>query len=229
MIIKEDLVFRDQLLKQIGEREFSERSGVHSSDLIYCLNKQALKKLDPQPNTDEEILKFSLGWSTQRWLTGEEDDEQGIEVDGIIVTPDKYLDGEPWELKATYQSSTKPIEENVHWVRQVMAQCYVTKCLRAKLSRLEIMGNWKWVYKPKTPEKIAETVAQFGENWMEHPTLKAWSLEFTQAELDAFWSWMRQRRDAYLSILETKKLLPKGVAVAKGQEFECGWCGRDCA
>jgi len=91
MKILPDLEFRAQILKQIAEREFYERKGTHGSDLIYCLNKQALRKLKPIPNTDEEILTFSIGWATQRWLTGATRDVPEIEKDGIIVTLDALV------------------------------------------------------------------------------------------------------------------------------------------
>lgn len=91
MNIVEDLVFRAQLLQRIGDREFKERTGVHCSDLIYCLNKQALRRIHPTANTEREILLFSLGWATQRWLTSQAEDEPEKEVDGIIVTCDALV------------------------------------------------------------------------------------------------------------------------------------------
>ncbi len=249
MKITVDKTFRADLLKRIADREFSERTGIHITDIIFCLNKQGLRRLHPQPNSDGQLLLFSLGWSTQRWLTGQDKDLPEKEVDGIKVTLDalagEHVVGEkspasfaqagyapsmtvhkgiPWELKASFQSNTKPIEDNLHWVRQVMAQCYVTGTTTAYLTRLEIMGNWKWVYKPSKPEKIAELVAQFGEHWDEHPTLTAVRLEFDQKELDDFWAWAKHRRDQFKSVLDTGKLLPKAEAIASGMSFECDAC-----
>lgn len=83
--------FRAELLKKIEQREFRERTGVHCSDLIYCLNKQALRKLYPKPTNDDTLLLFSLGYSTQRWLTGQDRDVPEKEVDGIIVTLDALV------------------------------------------------------------------------------------------------------------------------------------------
>lgn len=240
MKISEDPQFRAQILRQIAEREFYERKGTHGSDLIYCLNKQALRKLKPMPNTDEQILTFSIGWSTQRWLTGTFEPDKEYEVDGIVVTPDMILmggnktyynneipvsigwenphpDGFPWELKATYQSANKSIEDNIHWMRQLMAECYVTGTTTAILSRFEIMGDWKNIFGNKKDS----------EPWR-RPTLGAWRVEFTQEELDRFWEWMLDRKMRYENLLagypETGLLLPKIVALASGQEWECGWC-----
>jgi len=221
--ITSDPDFRAQILKQIAEREFYERKGTHGSDLIYCLNKQALRKLKPIPSTDEQILTFSVGWATQRWLTGTFEPDKEYEVDGIVVTPDQmmvsYRDKErmPWELKATYQSGNKAIEENIHWMRQLMAECYVTGSTTAILSRFEIMGDWKFVFGKKEEKATAK-----------RPTLSAWRVEFTQEELDSFWEWMKDRKMRYENLLagypETGLLLPKVVALASGQEWECGWC-----
>lgn len=226
MNITPDPEFKAKLLEKIAQREFSERTGTHITDLLYCLNKQAMRRLSPKPNSAGQLLLFSLGWSTQRWLTGKDEDEPEREVDGVKVTLDAVDEGNPWELKATYQANTKPIEENIAWVRQVMAQCYVTGTKVAHLSRLEIMGNWKWVYKPKTPVKLAEIIATFGENWEEHPTLTAVRLEFTQKELDEFWAWAKHRRDQFEGVLKSKKLLPKLEAIASGMAFECDYCDR---
>ena len=88
MQIIEDPQFRSLLLKRIAEREFSDRQGTHCSDLIYCLNKQALRRLLNPPSSEHEVLLFSLGWSTQRWITGQSEDVPEVIVDGIAVTPD---------------------------------------------------------------------------------------------------------------------------------------------
>lgn len=221
MEIVEDKVFRLWMLEKIATREFKERTGVHQSDLVYCLNKQALRKLKPLPNTDEEVLIFSIGWATQRWLTGQAEDEPEKEVDGITVTLDALIDDVPWELKATYQSAGKAIEENIHWLRQIMSQCYVTGTTAAYLSRFEIMGDWKWVFGKKEEKAVAK-----------RPTLHCFRLEFSKAELAHFWQgFMIPRRGLYVQILETGKLLPPAIALASGQEWECGWCayrGKEC-
>jgi len=229
MKITNSQAFKEKLLQKIADREFQERTGVHQSDLIYCLNKQVLRKLKPAPNTERELLLFSLGWATQRWLTGQDKDEPEKEVDGIIVTCDAMSGIDegvvPWELKCTFQSSGKPIEENTHWIRQLMAQCYVTGTTTAYLSRLEVMGGWTWVWNMRAkPEKIAKLVAEKGENWDAHPTLSVIKVEFAQDELDRFWAWLKERRDLYLEILSSEKLVAPAYALASGMTFECDYC-----
>lgn len=225
MEIRSDPEFAKQLLEIIAQREFRERVGIHSTDLVYCLNKQYLRKACPKESTAEEVLHYSLGWSTQRWLTGSFEPETEFEVDGITVTPDTLVAlgvteglAIPWELKATYQSSNKPIIENLHWVRQICSQCYVTGTTTAKLSRLEICGNWKSIFGKKEEKNLPEN---------SKPTLSAWELVFTQEEVDRNWEWMKQRRDQYLEIQRTGVLLPRSIAVAEGQAWECGFCVYD--
>jgi len=221
MNIRKDPKTRRKLLDSIAQREFHERIGVHGSDLVYCLNKQALRKLCPAEQTDEETLIFSLGWSTQRWLTGTFDPEAEYTIDGITITPDSDIGGCPWELKATYQSSSRPIEENVHWIRQIMSQCCVTDSTVATLSRLEIMGDWGWVFGRKG---LTKEESKLFKKQSKHPTLSAYILEFSKEELDAHWEWMKQRRDLYVKILETRQLQPKIIALASGSGWECDYC-----
>lgn len=237
MNITEDQSFRADLLQKIAQREFQERTGVHCSDLIYCLNKQALRRFKPLPIDDATLLLFSLGWATQRWLTGESEDEPETEVDGIIVTLDattrepkgSLTPGHaflcPWELKATFQSNTRPIEENIHWIRQIMAQCYVVDSRAAYLTRLEIMGDWKSIFKPKGFKDWSDEEQEKFQTEHRKPTLSAYRLEFTREELDRNWGWLRDRRLLFLQVLDTQKLLPKVIAIPSGQEWECGWCG----
>lgn len=224
MEITEDLGFRAELVKRIANREFSERTGVHQSDLVYCLNKAALRKIQPQEDTDQETLMFSIGYATQRWLTGQDKDAPEKEVDGIKVTCDALEGSIPFELKCSYQSSNKNIEENTAWLKQIQAQCYVQDSLIAYLSRFELMGDWKGIFKPKeyktyTPEEKA-TYAK------EHPrpTLHAYRLEFTKEEIERNWAWLRQRRELFLQVIETGELLPKVQALPSGQGWECDWC-----
>jgi len=211
--ITRDLEFEGLLIWRIALREFEERTGIHCSDLVYCVNKSALRKLKPVPTKVEEVLIWSLGWATQRWLTGEKADADSIVVDGISVTPDVLIDSVPWELKATYQSSSKPIVENLHWLRQIMAQCYVSGSLVAYLSRFEIMGNWGWVYGKKEEKALSK-----------HPTLSAYKLAFTQQELENNWNQLVLRRDLYQELLDGAPLLPRVIALMDGADWECSYC-----
>jgi len=214
MILTEDNEFKGQLIAKIAEREFTERTGIHSSDVNYCLNKSAMRKLFPLPVDEDDLLLFSMGWSTQRWLTGKEEDAPSLTKDGITVTCDVIkTDGSPWELKSTYQSSKRPITDNTHWFRQIMAQCFVTGATSAHLSRLEIMGDWSFPKKGSTERP-------------KHPTLHAYRLEFTPEELARNWEWMQERKGLLQKLLDGGELLPKVIALPPAQEYECERCPR---
>jgi hypothetical protein len=222
MQITPDPEFRKVMLDKIAQREFHERKGIHQSDLTYCLNKQALRRLDPRPITDSDLLLFSLGYMSQRWLTGQDNDMPEEEQDGITVTLDSTWENIPWELKATFTNSTKSVEENLPWLRQIMAQCYITGKTTAKLSRLEIMGNWKSIFGKKEEKDLPDN---------RKPTLSTWRLEFTVDELCRNWEWLLSRKRQFEEILSTGKLLPMAVAVPSGQQYECERCvyrGNSC-
>ena len=126
-----------------------------------------------------------------------------------------------WELKATFQSSTKAIEENDSWLAQIKAQCYVTGVRTASLSRLEIMGNWKSIFGKKEEKGLPEN---------QKPTLHAFKLEFTQEELEDNWIWLVSRAELFKEMLDsrtddlTQILVPPALALPIGHEWECKDC-----
>lgn len=139
-------------------------------------------------------------------------------VDGIaVICPycRKSTLPVPYELKATYSSSTRPIDENIPYLRQVMAQCYVLGVTQAYLSRLEIMGNWRSVFGRKGEKDLPEN---------RKPTLSAYKITFTQDELDANWAWLKQRKELYEGVLASGEGLPRAIAIADGQTWLCDRC-----
>lgn len=126
----------------------------------------------------------------------------------------------PYELKATYQSANRAIEDNAHWIRQVEAQCYVTGTTEAYLTRFELMGDWGAVYpKGKTSEEKDAYRAKHPR-----PTLHAYKLTFSQEEIDKNWRWFLGRKEEFLQVIETGKLLPKAAALAPAGSYECQHC-----
>ncbi len=239
MKITESVEKLDELVQLMAEREFSTRDEkFHQSDGVYCLNKAALRRWSPRKATLADVMRHSRGYATQRWLTGKPD-ELPIEVDGIVVTLDATWPSDPnlpWELKNTDQSSTKPI--GLHWLRQLMAQAYVKHINKVALTRWANMGNWKWVWNRKpTPEKLAELVEQYGENWADHPILQVYDIEFTEVELKANWEWLKRRKRLFDRMMEEHALLPRGFALPNKpdtedpEEWECKDCpynGNEC-
>jgi len=225
MKISKDPEAKAEILRRMKEADFQDRTGVHQSDLVFCLNKAYLYKVEPVEPKESDILRWGRGIASQRYLTRSLYDEPTVEIDGIQVTPDAlWTDGNPWELKDTDASSNKQITDSPHYLRQIMNQCKVLGKTTARISLLFNMGNWRWVYRPKDPVKIQALVDEYGEDWAAHPTLEVYKVEFTQAEIDENWKQMAARRDLYLKIHETGKLLPKPLALMSGSDFECSWC-----
>jgi hypothetical protein len=232
MEIIQDLEAKQEILDRMATLEFGNRTGIHQSDLVFCLNKAYLRRVCPKKPKEHEVLRMARGTASQRWLTRKLEDEPTVELDGIQVTPDAlWKDGTPWELKETDASSTREVLGSVHYVRQLMNQCKVLGVRTARLSRLFNLGNWKWVYKPKDPAKIQALVAEFGEDWEAHPLLDVTRFEFTQEEIDRNWEMMKARRDLLLKLLDSQALLPKPQALMSGMDWECKDCpyrGKEC-
>ncbi len=232
MEIIKDLEAKQEILHRIESHDFQNRAGIHQSDLVFCLNKALLRRTCPKPASESTILRWGRGLASQRWLSDKLEDEPTIELDGIQVTPDAlWSDGNPWELKDTDQSNAKGVEENIHYIRQLLNQCKVLGKTTARLSRMCNMGNWKWVYRPKDPIKILALVDEFGQDWDAHPTLDVTRFEFTQAEVDANWEQMKMRRGILEGMLVKKTPVPKVVAQMSGMEWECKDCeyrGKEC-
>lgn len=215
--------FKAKIIEDIQLREFSKREGIHCSDLIYCLNKQVLRRLMPLPPDEHTILLYSLGWSTQHELTGKFGDEPTITKDGIQVTKDALFDSKPWECKASFKSSERGIEDEDSWLSQIMAQCYVSGTTEAYLTRMELAGNWKSIFGKKEEKSLPEN---------QKPSLSAWKLEFTQEELDDNWVWLQRRATLFGGLLGqtdlTKiQLLPKPNALPANHDWECTFCSKE--
>lgn len=226
MEYQRDYEFEDYLTDLIANREFADRSGIHQSDLNYCLNKQFLrKKLETKPTRDE-VLLYSLGWATQRWLTGRPDEEPIIK-DDIVVTLDALYEDIPWELKATYTGRDKEPIENVAYMRQLMAQCKARGTTTARLSRFEIMGDWQWVF-PRGKSKDERDTNKANST---RPTLSAFLFTFTQDEIDRNWEWFISRRKLFEALLAGSPLLPRIESLPPAGKYECEKCpfnGEEC-
>jgi hypothetical protein len=136
----------------------------------------------------------------------------------------KEIEPMVYELKDTDSSSTKPIIDSIHYLRQTLNQCKVMGIHTAVISRLFNQGNWKWLYRPKDPVKIEALIKEFGQDWDAHPTLDVTRIDFTQEEIDNNWAQMIQRRDLLQQMIADGKLLPQPVAQMSGMSWECKDC-----
>lgn len=83
-----------------------ERTGIHVSDLTYCLRKSYYERVDPRPSLLHSNLLLYLGTITHGMLEGAEDDQFDAELSvkglGIVGTADVvYKDGTVVDFKTT--------------------------------------------------------------------------------------------------------------------------------
>jgi len=209
----------DIIESQISPQE--EREGVHVSDLILCLDKTYHSWTKGTPSLDLPTkLLFHQGHAFQSWMTGKLEDEPTIELDGILLSPDWFVEnvgGEPLycEIKSTYMSSKN--ETPAHWLVQMMAYAKALDVLKFGLVRLNLMGNYKWIHGKK--EEKAEA---------EHPTLTPLIYYFTQEEVDSNWNWLSERRDVLLKGLNEGKPPSWYIPDYMGPTANGGWQCKKC-
>ena len=156
-----------------------ERLGYHATEAIYCLRKAYWGKTSPLPPTKMELLYFVLGLGVQDALTGGLD-TPAVAKDGIILSPDYWIDDELAELKTTRMSEKMLDERGLPegWINQVKAYC-------AALGKLECL----FVIIP-----------------IIRPDLLTYVVTFTQEEVDDGWEWLKARMDELRYCVENKEV-----------------------
>lgn len=186
-----------QRLKDMG----GTRTGVHVSDLLYCLRKTYFRRVYDIPVTDRMQLLFAIGYSMHNYLHPGQG-EESVEVDGIICSPDNT--GEAEEIKTTRSNSDRFTPEDMpHWIQQMMAYCKALKTTTYKLMVYFICGN----YKPP------------------FPTLRTFEYKFSAKEIEDNWNWLLKRRDILLKALEDEKPPARDCEPWECKECEAiGYC-----
>lgn len=184
----------NKLIKQLKVMD-GVRTGIHVSDLLYCLRKTYFRRVNEIPITDRMQLLFAIGKAMHNYLHPGQG-EQSVEVDGILCSPDNTEDKS--EIKTTRSNSDKFNPSDMpKWERQMMAYC---KALGVKVYNLDaffICGN----YKPP------------------FPTLRTFEYTFTEGEIESNWQWLKARRDILVKALETDTPPAKDC-----EEWECKEC-----
>jgi hypothetical protein len=211
MEIKQDDVLYERVISLLKENGKTRSEGIHFSDLNYCLRKPFYARKHPslqEDKADKNILMFSLGLAFEDYITKGEGQEEHC-VDGIFITPD-YIsaEGEHWEVKTTYLSSKKDIEEQTAYTRQMMAYCKINNVTEFGLIVLHINGDWSWVWKKKK-----------GEIDDRKPIMNTYKFTFTQDEIDENWSSAKLKRDWL------ERAIKAGVPpLAVRETWECKYC-----
>lgn len=180
----------------------------HLSSYVYCITKTFFDQKVQAIPTEEEMLLFAIGYGLQEVLTPPEANIPTYDVAGIIYRPD--IGFTPLipelqrltEIKTTRKSSKYHEKEDAlpeTWVEYMMGGCKMTNTLEYSLVILYLMGN----YSPPFPQLYTDRIT------------------FEQAELDANWLRLAQR----------KRVLDEALVVGDpptpfkwNKEWECKGC-----
>lgn len=181
----------------VGQLEYL-KNVPHTSELIYCLTRSYLNRVDSLPPTDQETMLFATGLGLEQLLLRPH--RQGEEgwLDGIYWRADwvKYEEG-LGEFKSTRMSAKKELGDiPVTWQRQVLSYMKAKGTREIILMVMHLMGN----YAPP------------------FPSVRVQRGHATQEEIDQNWEWMKQRRDIYMDHLE-RKVIPKQFTY--NEDWEC--------
>jgi CRISPR/Cas system-associated exonuclease Cas4 (RecB family) len=165
--IKENLDLRVQLLEYLT-KEYQVRWRRPSS-LAVCTGKSYYRAIDIKPViAPSENLRLVIGKVGHAVLQVLPSKEITLEKDGIIGHADML--GERYaEIKITWMSSNRPVEDMTQWIKQIKAYAYMAGVTEYDLVVLHIMGNWKFPVQPG---------------------MKVYTLKFTEEELKENWNSM---------------------------------------
>ena len=190
---------RTYLLDRLRSEYLSEKPFPHLTELIYCLTRSWFDRIDSLPPTEDELLRFSIGFGLERVLISGLEPEKYI-VDGIHLTPDFLPDygsgGIHGELKSTRMwppkaGETARIPDT--WLEQTMGYCKATG----------------------TTEYDVAVV------YLGAPKLEGFRLQFEPEEIAANWENILERKGIYLGYV-TSATMPTPFKFNK--EWECKWC-----
>ncbi len=154
-------------------------SGIHITELIYCLTSSYWGKIMPLPYAKQQALTMALGIGLERVVIPEDKRAKPGTCEGVDYSPDFWYREElPSELKTTRMSTKKTIERAFPetWMQQIQGYCYAEKKLMYGLSVVHLMGG----YKPPFPEILAVKFL------------------FTQQELKDNWDYLMWRKTVYI-------------------------------
>ncbi len=207
----------DWAIKQVGNKmEIDQRreGPFHASEIYSCYRKVYLNRTEPQSFSPETILKFALGFAMQEWFFGEEAD--GTVLNGVVYSPDKIFDpNNVGEFKTTRRGYEKYQKDGTKYLKDL-----------PKI-RFDVTENESWV------DRTGAYCAEFGINkahilvfFLFSNELHAWTLEFTDQELESIRVDNAARRDALTEVF--KKASRKGAKLphvnTRNADWECQWC-----
>jgi hypothetical protein len=179
MLISKNDTLEEQVYANIRGAVVKDRSGIHISDLIYCLRKAYFRKMKLSPPPSNELcLLWLTGYSFQAYMFPSDKEITSI-VDGVNCTPDIPTG---IEVKSTRQSVRNfDFSTNIGWQRQILGYCKALGKLEYDLVVMFVCGN----YAPP------------------FPSIGCWHICVEQEEVDANWSNVIEGKHLLESALES--------------------------
>jgi len=151
------------------------------------------------PLDTESLVVFTRGRVFERAIAIE---GKPICVDGIWMTIDDAEPPDPFkivEIKSTEWGMHffDPVEKTPQWIERGMGYCYGHGVTEMGLVVFFLSGN-----KPDFQPRRGESYPPKGTPIIKGG-VRAWTLEFTQEELDANWLEMLRRKDLLISAIES--------------------------
>jgi CRISPR/Cas system-associated exonuclease Cas4 (RecB family) len=189
----------EPLVKSILDKlsEPSDRTGWHVTDLICCRRKTYYRKIGLGAFVGEEVILRRLrGRSHHSIIEAARDEfslnEVTFEKDGIVGTVD-VMGKRPIEITSTMRSPNSSPLEFEYKIKQMMAYCYMAGV------------------------READFVVFFSGPV---PRLKAFTLEFTDEELNSNWRRLKERKSELAKAIADLECPPK----EPDYPWECDSC-----
>lgn len=197
-----------QISKKFTPRKLGEP--LHASDIYACFRKTYLARHTPPVYSEEDQLRFMIGFAVQEYFFGPEKD--GDEIFGIILSADKLIKGHVMEFKTTrmsYEALPKDPETGKG----------IRGAPKVKFDPQNMDG---WILRTKA--YCAEHNVKKGHIlvfFLFNTILVGWTLEFTDAELRDAREDIEARRDVMQGFLDREEL--PGIET-RTADFECSYC-----
>lgn len=208
----------DWAIKQVGDKMLvnQARTGpFHASEIYSCFRKIYRNRTEPKTFDAETILKFALGFAMQEWFFGVE--EEGKVLNGVIYSPDHVFDpnnlGEFKTTRRGYEKYAKTADGKMDKT--------VPKV------RFDVTENESWI------DRTGAYCAEFNINkahilvfFLFSNELHAWTLEFTDAELEFIREENARRRDELTAVFKkaSRKNAKLPPVTSRTGDWECKFC-----
>ncbi len=211
MKVYENPRMQDWAIAQVGKKMLinQARTGpFHASEVYSCFRKVWYNRTDPHVYDSETILKFAVGFAVQEWFFGAED--EGQEINGVIFSPDRIVQDNVLEFKTTRRSPEVYQKDGTKYLKDL-----------PKI-QFDVEKNETWI------DRTGAYCAEFGLNkahilvfFLFQNQLRAYTLEFTDQELESIRADVEEKRVALTAVFKKKKEPP--VSTRTG-DWECDLC-----